>query len=75
MSIENLSVEQFMDAIKSILHEHDVEAPDDIDDMLVSLYNSYGELLRDGKSWEESEPLLTDAVKKIVLALQLEADE
>ena len=72
MSIETLSVEQFMDAIKTIIHERGVNVPDAIDDMLVDLYNEYRERVRDGASLEECLPLFNEAAEKIVRSLDLE---
>lgn len=72
MSIETISVEQFMNAIKAIICEHDTEVPDDIDEMLVSMYNEYRERVRNGESLEESLPFFNEVAEKVVHSLELE---
>jgi len=72
MSIETMSVEQFMDAIKAIICDHEEKVPEGIDDMLVDLYNEYRERVRNGASLEECLPLFIEAGEKIVRTLNLE---
>lgn len=61
-----LSVEQFMDGIKAIMHKHGIDNNEDIDPILVDAYNKYRNEVKNGKTIEELIPFFYEVANNIV---------
>lgn len=75
MSIETMTVEEFMDGVKAIINKHGRKAPEDIDDMLVDTYNEYRERVRNGETIEELSLFFLKIGEKIGDIIDLEDEK
>lgn len=64
--IIEMSVEQFMDGIRAVLHEYGVEDHGKADAIMVDAYNKYREELRNGKSVEELTPFFRKVANDVL---------
>lgn len=65
-NVMEMSVEQFMDGMKAVLHEHGVEDNGEADAILVDAYNKYREEVRNGKSMEELIPFFNKVANDVL---------
>ena len=70
MSILEMSVEQFMDAIKNIVRGFGVELLEDVDEILVKGYNKYRERISKGDTLEECIPFFRDFAEEVKEAVK-----
>lgn len=65
-NVMEMSVEQFMDSVKAVLHGYGIENNGQADAILVDAYNKYREEVRNGKSVEELIPFFRKVADEIL---------